>query len=418
MRARPRERRFELDADRLHRVRAVAEELARREVERAGDRGGRLALDVAAAHELGAVAVLVAQRALDEHQHRVARDLAAEGALQLQRDLVALQHRGPPQVPQHAANRTVAPEPARVHRVQSLRTAVSPPGVFGSMRRRSERPARPPPSAGRNHAAFVPRSLVAGRTAGTGPHPSGPGEHDGHQTAPVFAVQRAGDRASFDHGWLQTHHSFSFADYVDPANVNWGALRVFNDDTVPPGQGFRTHPHRDMEIVTYVLRGQLEHRDSLGHHGVVPPGGIQYVSAGTGVRHSEFNHSATADVHFVQMWVVPRRRIEAPAYGQQTFSEDERRNRWLVVAGGEAGVGSVELRADATLRVAKLEDGEVTHAFDPARFGFLFVADGEVEANGEHLSAGDAVRIHGLRDLAVRGSGEIVLWDVPPAEAP
>ena len=113
------------------------------------------------------------------------------------------------------------------------------------------------------------------------------------------------------------------------------------------------------------------------------------------------------------MWVVPRRRNEAPAYGQQTFSEDERRNRWLVVAGGEAGVAApVELRADATLRVAKLEDGEVTHAFDPARYGFLFVADGEVEANGEHLSAGDAVRIHGLRDLTVRGRGEIVLWDV------
>jgi quercetin 2,3-dioxygenase len=238
------------------------------------------------------------------------------------------------------------------------------------------------------------------------------------QTAPVFAVQRAADRAFFDHGWLKTYHSFSFADYVDPANLNWGALRVFNDDTVAPGQGFGTHPHRDMEIVTYVLRGELEHRDSLGHHGVVPPGGIQYVSAGTGVQHSEFNASRTNDVHFVQMWVLPRRRGETPAYGQRTFDEDERRNRWLVVAGGQPGVAApVELRADATLRVAKLEDAEVAYAFDPARYGFLFVAGGEVTANGEQLKAGDAVRIHGVSDLTVRGRGELVLWDVPPVDA-
>ncbi|HTD37247.1 MAG TPA: pirin family protein [Candidatus Limnocylindrales bacterium] len=235
------------------------------------------------------------------------------------------------------------------------------------------------------------------------------------QTTPVFAVQRAADRAFFDFGWLRTYHSFSFADYVDPANVNWGALRVFNDDTVAPGQGFPTHPHRDMEIVTYVLRGELEHRDSLGSHGVVEPGGIQYVSAGTGVRHSEYNHSPERDVHFVQMWVLPRKRGERPAYGQRAFTEDERRDRWLVVAGGEPGVAApVELHADATLRVAKLEGAVLAHAFDPARYGFLFVAAGDVEANGERLSAGDSVRIHGLRDLEVRGTGELVLWDVPP----
>jgi len=235
------------------------------------------------------------------------------------------------------------------------------------------------------------------------------------QTAPVFAIQRAADRASFDFGWLRTHHSFSFADYFDPENLNWGALRVFNDDTVLPGQGFGTHPHRDMEIVTYVLRGEIEHRDSLGQHGVVAPGGIQYISAGTGVRHSEFNHSKERDVHFVQMWVLPRSYGEAPAYGQHAFSEDERRNRWLVVASGEPGLETpVELRADATLRVAKLEDAALGYAFDPSRYGFLFVADGEVTANGERLAAGDAVRLHGVRDLEVSGSGELVLWDVPP----
>jgi redox-sensitive bicupin YhaK (pirin superfamily) len=237
------------------------------------------------------------------------------------------------------------------------------------------------------------------------------------KTAPVFAIQRAADRGSFDFGWLQTHHSFSFGEYHDPENVNWGALRVFNDDTVQPGQGFGTHPHRDMEIVTYVLRGELEHRDSLGHHGVVAPGGIQYISAGTGVRHSEFNHSTEHDVHFVQMWVLPRGRGEEPAYGQHSFGEEERRNRWLVAASGRQGVAApVALRADATLRVAKLEDATLTHAFDPGRYGFLFVGSGEVTANGERLTQGDAVRLHGIPELTVAGSGEVVLWDVPPLD--
>jgi quercetin 2,3-dioxygenase len=235
------------------------------------------------------------------------------------------------------------------------------------------------------------------------------------RTAPVFAVQRAADRAFFDHGWLQTYHSFSFADYHDPRNTNWGALRVFNDDTVQPGQGFGTHPHRDMEIVTYVLRGELEHRDSLGSHGVVSPGGIQYVSAGTGVMHSEYNHSAERDVHFVQMWVLPRSRGATPGYGQRAFEEDERRNRWLVVASGEPRIEApVALHADATLRVAKLEDGALRYAFDPERYGFLFVAGGEAVANGERLGTGDAVRMHGVRELDVSGCGELVLWDVPP----
>lgn len=238
------------------------------------------------------------------------------------------------------------------------------------------------------------------------------------QTTPVFAVQRANDRAFFDFGWLKTYHSFSFADYFDPQNVNWGALRVFNDDTVAPSKGFGAHPHRDMEIITYVLRGELEHKDSLGHHGVVAPGGVQYVSAGTGVQHSEFNHSAERDVQFVQMWVLPRRTGETPLYGQQSFDEDARCNRWLLVASGQRGVEApVTLRQDASLRVARLDDANVSYAFDPARYGFLFVAGGEVTANGTTLAAGDAVRLHGVRDLDVRGTGELVLWDVPGAPA-
>ncbi|HTW85827.1 MAG TPA: pirin family protein [Candidatus Sulfotelmatobacter sp.] len=232
--------------------------------------------------------------------------------------------------------------------------------------------------------------------------------------APVFAVQRAQDRAFYDYGWLKTYHSFSFADYHDPANLHWGALRVFNDDTVAPGQGFGEHPHRDMEIVTYVLRGELEHRDSMGHHGVVGPGGVQYMSAGTGVRHSEFNHSAERDVHFVQMWILPPHAGGAPQYGQQAFDPAARRDRWLTVASGESGVPApVALRQQATLRVASVADVTLAHSFGPGRYGFLFVADGTVEANGERLATGDAVRIHGVPELRVHGTGELVLWDVP-----
>jgi redox-sensitive bicupin YhaK (pirin superfamily) len=234
-------------------------------------------------------------------------------------------------------------------------------------------------------------------------------------TAPAFTVQRAADRAFFDFGWLQTHHSFSFADYYDPENLNWGALRVFNDDTVQPGKGFGTHPHRDMEIVTYVLRGELEHKDSLGHHGIVPPGGVQYMSAGTGVTHSEFNHSGEHDVHFVQMWVLPKTYGEKPSYGQHEFAAADRHNRWLVIASGENGVQApIALRQDATVRVAQLDEASLDLALRAGRYGFLFVADGTVKVNGAELAAGDAVRLSGPQQFAISGNAELVFWDVPP----
>ncbi|MFN2461636.1 MAG: pirin family protein [Candidatus Velthaea sp.] len=237
--------------------------------------------------------------------------------------------------------------------------------------------------------------------------------------APTFAVQRAADRAFFDFGWLKTHHSFSFADYFDPDNLNWGTLRVFNDDTVLPGKGFGTHPHRDMEIVTYVLRGQLEHRDSMGHHGVVNPGGVQYMSAGSGVTHSEFNHSAENDVHFVQMWVMPRTSGDAPAYGQRDFNRAERTGKWLTIASGQPGIDApIALRQDATLRVARLADGRLTYAYERERYGFIFVADGDVRVNGEPLARGDAVRLHAVGEVELAGSGEVVLWDVAGTDVP
>ena len=232
-------------------------------------------------------------------------------------------------------------------------------------------------------------------------------------TAPTFTVQLAKDRAYFDHGWLQTYHSFSFADYFDPKNQNWGALRVFNDDTVAGGAGFPTHPHRDMEIVTYVLSGKLAHKDSMGNEGIVGPGGVQFMSAGTGVRHSEYNADPAAPLHFVQTWIVPGALQQPPSYGQMDFTEAERTNTWLKMVSGVDGVEApIRITQQATLAVSRVDDATVVYDFAPQRFGFLFVADGKIEANGETLQKGDAVRLYDVPRLAVKGHGELVLWDV------
>ena len=232
--------------------------------------------------------------------------------------------------------------------------------------------------------------------------------------APSFTLQRSKDRAYFDHGWLKTYHSFSFADYVDPRNLNWGALRVFNDDVIAGGAGFPPHPHRDMEIVTYVLEGELAHQDSMGNHGIVGPGGVQFMSAGTGVRHSEFNNRPEAPLHLVQMWVMPGTMGQAPSYGQMDFTLDERRNRWLTIVSGQPSVSApIRITQDATFAVARLEGEMLVHEFLPQRHGFFFVAEGSVEVNGETLQTGDAVRCFDVARLAVKGHGEVVLWDVP-----
>lgn len=233
---------------------------------------------------------------------------------------------------------------------------------------------------------------------------------------PLFHVQRAAERYCADHGWLKTCHSFSFGDYVDPNNLSWGALRVLNDDRVAPTHGFGMHAHRDMEIITYVIEGELEHKDSMGNHGVVTAGGVQYMSAGTGVRHSEFNRSPSEELHFIQMWVVPATLGEQPRYGQRDFSIDDRRGRWSLVASGRGAPADapISLHQDASFSVTHLDGGSLSYTFDPGRLGFVFVAEGEVTANGSHLRSGDAVRISGLPELAMTGSGDVLLWDIPP----
>ena len=231
------------------------------------------------------------------------------------------------------------------------------------------------------------------------------------EMGPLSVVQRSAARARYDFGWLTTRHSFSFADYYDPDNLNWGALRVFNDDIVQPGEGFGTHPHRDMEIVTYVLDGELEHRDSMGNHGVVASGGVQYMSAGTGVLHSEFNGSTERPVRFVQMWILPARSGEQPQYGQLDFAAGERDGTRLTIAAPTAA--PIALRQDATLRVARARDGQVlVHAFDRGRYGFTFVARGSAAINGERLIEGDALRTFDVAEVRIDGDGEVVLWDV------
>ena len=235
------------------------------------------------------------------------------------------------------------------------------------------------------------------------------------QTTDEFVIQRAKDRYFADHGWLKTYHSFSFDQYYDPRNLNWGALRVLNDDTIAAGQGFPTHPHRDMEIITYVLSGELAHKDSMGNVGVVGPGGVQYMSAGTGVRHSEFNHSKVKALHLVQMWLLPGRKGLKPSYGQIDFNVADRLNKWLLVASGMPKERApVVLSQTASFRVSRLENGVLDYPFDDDRLGFLFVAEGNVNANGARLETGDAVRMKSTPSLALSGSGEVLLWDVPP----
>ncbi len=237
------------------------------------------------------------------------------------------------------------------------------------------------------------------------------------EPAAGLSIQRADQRFFADHGWLKTYHSFSFAEYYDPANEQWGALRVFNDDRIAAGKGFPTHPHRDMEILTYVFSGELEHQDSMGNRGVVKSGGVQFMSAGTGVRHSEFNARKDLELHLVQMWVLPGRTGTPPTYGQMDFTEDDRRNRWLTVASGEPNVDApIKLTQNATLRVARLENHALRHTFQPRRYGFLFAGPGsELTVNGEALRPGDAVRTYDVERLELQGNGEVVLWDLPAA---
>ena len=230
----------------------------------------------------------------------------------------------------------------------------------------------------------------------------------------MLQIRPSKERGHADHGWLDTYHTFSFADYYDPANMGFRALRVINEDRVRGGRGFGTHGHRDMEIVSYVLEGALAHRDSMGTNGVIKPGEVQRMSAGTGVMHSEMNGDERETVHFLQIWILPERGGITPSYEQKKFEDDERRGTLRLVASPDARDGSVKIHQDVEIYTSLLNEGDsVTHEYKPDRYGWVQVARGEVSLNGQTLKAGDGAAITGEPHVTLTGKdAEVLLFDL------
>jgi len=231
----------------------------------------------------------------------------------------------------------------------------------------------------------------------------------------MITVRKSQDRGHFDHGWLNTYHTFSFGEYRDADHRGFRSLRVLNEDRVDAGQGFGAHPHQDMEIVTYVVAGALQHRDSLGNTSTIRPGDVQRMTAGTGVTHSEYNPSETEAVHLLQIWLFPESRGLTPGYEQRHFADDEKRGRLRLLASRDGADGSVVMHQDARLYAALLTTGEaVEHAFAAGRYGWLQVVRGTVQADEVELSAGDGAAIAepaGLNIVAV-DEAEILMFDL------
>ncbi|MEM9353407.1 MAG: pirin family protein [Planctomycetota bacterium] len=231
----------------------------------------------------------------------------------------------------------------------------------------------------------------------------------------MITTRKAADRGHADHGWLNTYHTFSFGGYRDPAHQQFRALRVMNEDRVQPGQGFGEHPHNDMEIITYVLEGQLEHRDSMGNGEVLHAGELQRMTAGTGITHSEFNPSGEEPVHFYQIWLFPERRGLEPSYEQKRFAADGRENQFRLVASPVGEDGSLRIRQDAKISLATLDAGtEVRYPIPEGRHAWLQVIRGEVDLNGVALQTSDgaAVSDESLLSVAARGDAEVMLFDL------
>jgi len=224
------------------------------------------------------------------------------------------------------------------------------------------------------------------------------------------------DRGHANHGWLDSYHSFSFADYFDRQHVAFGPLRVINEDRVQAGQGFGTHSHRDMEIISYVLQGQLAHKDSLGNGSVIRPGDVQRMSAGTGVQHSEFNPSRDEPVHFLQIWIIPEQAGIAPSYEEKRFSTDDKRGRLRLIASRDQADGSVRVHQDVRI-YAGLFDGNESARLEVAAGRQLYVhlATGQLQVNGETLQAGDALKLSGVEtlELAQGENAEVLVFDLP-----
>ncbi len=233
----------------------------------------------------------------------------------------------------------------------------------------------------------------------------------------MINIRHAAERGTANFGWLDSRHTFSFGDYYDPKQMGFGPLRVINEDRVRPGAGFGTHAHQNMEIISYVLEGALEHKDSIGTGSVIRPGDVQIMSAGTGIRHSEFNHSVTEPVHFLQIWVVPDREGIAPRYEQKTFPDADKRGGLRLVGSPDGRDGSIVIYQDVELLAALLDAGDqVTHALRPGRRAWLQVVRGAVVVNGHDLATGDGVALEGEPALTVKAKAEgteILVFDLP-----
>jgi len=232
----------------------------------------------------------------------------------------------------------------------------------------------------------------------------------------VIKILKANERHHRDLGWLSTYWHFSFDDYYDPANTNWGALRVFNDDIIQPGQGFGAHPHRDMEIVTYVLDGELEHQDNQGNRGVIRAGEFQVMSAGTGIVHAEYNHSRERPLHLLQLWITPRTKGLPPRWEQRRFTVEDRMGKLLPVVSGGDVPATLIFDQDAVIYVSSLGAGqEVTHKSRPGRKPYLFVITGSLTVNGTLVAAGDQARIADEPELALQATeaAELIFLDLP-----
>ena len=232
----------------------------------------------------------------------------------------------------------------------------------------------------------------------------------------MYEVRLGKDRGHANHGWLDSFHSFSFADYYDPQHMGFGPLRVINEDRVNPGMGFGTHGHRDMEIISYVLEGSLEHKDSMGNGSVIRPGNVQRMSAGTGVRHSEYNPSRSERVHFLQIWIEPDQRGVAPSYEEIRVDDEAKRGKLRLIASPDGAEGSVRIHQDARLYAALLDGADaVAHALAPGRRGYVHVVRGAVTVNGQSLGAGDALKLEKVGDIALEqgAQAEVLLFDLP-----
>jgi len=232
----------------------------------------------------------------------------------------------------------------------------------------------------------------------------------------MIAYRKSSERGHAEHGWLDSFHSFSFADYYDPAHMGFGPLRVINEDRVQPGKGFGTHGHRDMEIVSYVLEGELSHKDNMGNGSVIEPGDVQRMSAGRGVMHSEYNPSAARPVHFLQIWIEPNVTGIRPSYEQKRVDAAQKRGRLAPIATPDGRDGSVTIHQDATIYATLLDGAErVTHEVADGRRAYVHVARGSVDVNGERLGPGDAVKLDGGARITL-GNGddaEVLLFDLP-----